>query len=94
MGPLNMNEDASSHVSHHEANIALNAEQHRAMTGFFVNQVASLIGQFQLEPDRVLACVLDVCEDQLLPSRFLLRRFGAGSIAQVLGFNFQIYQVC
>jgi hypothetical protein len=55
--------------------------------------MAELIGEFQLEPDRVLACILDACEQNpgCKAYRHLLLSFSTDSVSQVLGFKLQSY---
>lgn len=58
-----------------------------------IANVFALIGYFDLDPNRVLDMVLEVMENQLWNSSFLLllKKFRKSSIAHVMGFKFAQY---
>lgn len=59
----------------------------------FITNVFSVVGHFDLEPNRVLDFVLDAFEQQPFNRAFLslLRRFKRSNIAHLLGFKFMMY---
>ena len=60
----------------------------------YIKNILSLIGQFDVDPNRVLDIVLDVFEQQPTNLSFiaLLKHFPVRNIVHVLGFKFLYYQ--
>ena len=58
-----------------------------------VRQVLSLIGRFELDPNRALDVILDVFEQQIWNLSFLqlLKLFSRNNIPHILGFKFTFY---
>lgn len=65
-----------------------------AQVDFVVQSVLAIIGQFDLEPNRVMDIVLDCFEQQPSNVSFvaLLKHFKPAYIVHVLGFKFRLYQ--
>ena len=59
----------------------------------YVQQVISLIGRFELDPNRALDVILDAFEQQIWNLSFitLLKNFCKGNIPHILGFKYTFY---
>ena len=58
-----------------------------------IRQVLSLIGRFELDPNRALDVILDAFEQQIWNLSFLqlLKHFAKSNIPHILGFKFTFY---
>jgi hypothetical protein len=59
----------------------------------YIRQVLSLIGRFELDPNRAMDVILDAFEQQIWNLSFitLLRNFSKSSIPHILGFKYTFY---
>ena len=59
----------------------------------YIRQVLSLIGRFELDPNRAMDVILDAFEQQIWNLSFitLLKNFSKSSIPHILGFKFTFY---
>ena len=73
----------------------LNSIQPKSSADNILKQIQSLIGLFELDPNRVIDIILDAFENNLSNQSLIsiLSSFSSNTIAQLIGFKFQFFVV-